>query len=186
MPSLCATTSLGTAQCEQVACGQWNLTILDYSCCSHGFSPVAYLSDGNECGCDDKQLLSSYALAQAGLSYDNVANVTSVTFHLNHNSDLSDQTSSCRGTDVKTVLIVMSHVYDIITLDTSEFSLYDLLPTGIVMAYGTSGSDFSECKKVGVSRSCLLAQLCPGNPASSEGCPYQLCPPGGYSFNFPF
>lgn len=183
LPSLCATNSLGSSQCEYVTYGQWNLTILDYSCCSHGFSEVAYLPDGNECGCDDNPLRSPYNLALASLLYTAATNVTSITFNLNYNVDLCDPASECCNTDVKTVLIVMSNSNSIVTLDTSEFSSYDLLPTGIKV-YGTFGNGINEYIKIGVAGRYQLAQLCPGTLAPTEGCPYQL--QGGYSYNLPF
>lgn len=35
---LCAANALGTAECEYVFYGKWNIQVLDYDCCAHGFT----------------------------------------------------------------------------------------------------------------------------------------------------
>ena len=40
-PSLCGENALGNADCEYVMFGEWDVSLLDYTCCAHGFSDPA-------------------------------------------------------------------------------------------------------------------------------------------------
>lgn len=112
MPSLCANNAIGTAECEYVFYGKWNLALLDFDCCAHGWSdPDAIIDSVPEEMCDQNTFHSPYVMDFNSISYDSQDDATTVSFNITfvpEHCDVYDPTNKgCCDADVKSIFLGM-------------------------------------------------------------------------------
>ncbi|KAJ9519245.1 hypothetical protein QJQ45_017910 [Haematococcus lacustris] len=108
-PSLCAANALGTAECEYVFYGNWNMANVDYDCCSHGYSdPRTTMSIQSEETCDANILHSSYRLVSSGVTYNAAADESTAAFQVIYTAGSCDTYSDeldCCNSDIKAIFL---------------------------------------------------------------------------------
>ncbi|KAL6759228.1 Pherophorin-domain-containing protein [Haematococcus lacustris] len=108
-PSLCAANALGTAECEYVFYGNWNMANVDYDCCSHGYSdPRTTMSIQSEETCDTNILHSSYRLVSSGVTYNAAADESTAAFQVIYTAGSCDTYSDeldCCNSDIKAIFL---------------------------------------------------------------------------------
>ncbi len=179
------TNALGTSSCEYVFYGDWSIVLLNYTCCSHGFSdPVAIVAFDEAYQCDDNANHSPYLVAANKTEFDGTNTI--VTLQIQYDAvtcDSADPTNlGCCASDVKAVYVAM---------DTSKVALVAVatLPDAVPQ-FTTLASGYNITGGFGEGSSITLTLAVRGNVAASDicqdplGCTYRIY--GGPAYNTPY
>jgi hypothetical protein len=72
------------SHCDNCCCaGKWDLALVDYGCCAHGWSDPDFVPDAVSVEyCDTNILHTPYSLTYTSTSYDSGADQTTVQFRV--------------------------------------------------------------------------------------------------------
>lgn len=108
--SLCPTNPMGTAECEYVFYGEWNLRLLDYDCCAHGLADPDVIPPIPQVDCDTNFLHTPYSVVLDDLQYDSGPDRSTLTFTVNA-TEMCDAGAanpmSCCDSDLFAILLGM-------------------------------------------------------------------------------
>eukprot|EP00798_Chlamydomonas_sp_ICE-L_P027244 gene27244-2499_t len=183
--SMCGENPLGSAECEYVFFGKWNLPDLDYQCCAHGYSEPDFMPATDATCCDANKFHSPYSVEILGFNFDRPTVRSTLTMSVKFNAEMcvdSETNAGCCDTDVKTMFMEMKTTDDLVSLSatpSARTSTYYKVPGG-VMIEGDFGTGTTITVSIVMFGNHNVGTICTGSWAGAA-CHFQLH--GGYTFN---